>query len=79
MVKVKVVESVQSTAEKNNGQDSISVKMNKKLFEANNIEIKNEIERRESSQNQKAANGHGLVFSSQLPTANEINKRHRHI
>ena len=45
--------------------------MNKKIVKALNDEIKNEIVRRESSQNQKAANGHGLV-SSQLPTANEI-------
>ena len=58
--------------------DKKPVKMNKKIVEALNNEIKNEIERRESSQNQKAANGHGLV-SSQLPTANEINKRHRHL
>ena len=52
--------------------------MNKKIVKALNDEIKNEIVRRESSQNQKAANGHGLV-SSQLPTANEIHNRHRHL
>ena len=58
--------------------DKKPVKMNKKIVKALNDEIKNEIVRRESSQNQKAANGHGLV-SSQLPTANEIHNRHRHL